>query len=221
MLRRALRAKARQLGGGSQADGLTQLLEEIAYEQWHRMLFARFLAENDLLIHPAGVAVTLDRSAPSWPRTRVSRCLGARRALRRSRCCPASSAGRPAAPGAPGAAKAGTSWSRSSAILPARRLHRRRRPGLGLPVLADARRRTRSTQSRRKIGGDELPAVTQLFTEDYMVRFLLENSLGAWWAARHPDSPLLKDFALPALQGRRHTRCAGSFPGWPEQRRRR
>ena len=27
-----------------------------------------------------------------------------------------------------------------------------------------------------------------------MVRFLLENSLGAWWAARHPDSPLIKDF---------------------------
>ena len=33
-----------------------------------------------------------------------------------------------------------------------------------------------------KIGADELPAVTQLFTEDYMVLFLLENTLGAWWA---------------------------------------
>src|SRR4051812_31731773 len=53
-LRRALRAEARQLGG------FDRLVEECAYEQWHRTLFARFLAENDLLIHPAhGVAVTL------------------------------------------------------------------------------------------------------------------------------------------------------------------
>jgi len=35
-----------------------------------------------------------------------------------------------------------------------------------------------------KIGARELPAVTQLFTEPYMVAFLLDNSLGAWWAAR-------------------------------------
>jgi hypothetical protein len=27
-----------------------------------------------------------------------------------------------------------------------------------------------------KIGADELPAVTQFFTEDYMVLFLLENT---------------------------------------------
>ena len=48
--------------------------------------------------------------------------------------------------------------------------------------------------SERKIGGADLGPVTQLFTENYMVRFLLENSLGAWWAARHPDSPLVKDW---------------------------
>jgi hypothetical protein len=35
-----------------------------------------------------------------------------------------------------------------------------------------------------KIGARELPAVTQLFTEPYMVSFLLDNSLGAWWAAK-------------------------------------
>ena len=49
--------------------------------------------------------------------------------------------------------------------------------------------------SERKIGGADLAPVTQLFTENYMVRFLLENSLGAWWAARHPDSPLLNELA--------------------------
>ena len=39
-------------------------------------------------------------------------------------------------------------------------------------------------KSEVKIGADELPAVTQLFTEDYMVLFLLENTLGAWWTAK-------------------------------------
>ena len=35
-----------------------------------------------------------------------------------------------------------------------------------------------------KIGADELPAVTQLFTEHYMVLFLLHNTIGAWRAGR-------------------------------------
>jgi hypothetical protein len=38
--------------------------------------------------------------------------------------------------------------------------------------------------SSKKIGADELPVVTQLFTEDYMVLFLLEATLGAWWAGK-------------------------------------
>lgn len=35
----------------------------------------------------------------------------------------------------------------------------------------------RVNDSGVKIGGAELPPITQLFTENYMVRFLLENSL--------------------------------------------
>ena len=61
-LRNALRARARQLGSGSVRDGLLLLVEEVAYGQWHRMLFAQFLAENGLLMrpmHPTSVAVTL------------------------------------------------------------------------------------------------------------------------------------------------------------------
>src|SRR5215217_4262840 len=61
-LRRVLRAKARQLGTNPERD-LRPLVEECAYEQWHRMLFARFLAENGLLMHPTGVAVTLQDCA--------------------------------------------------------------------------------------------------------------------------------------------------------------
>jgi len=36
----------------------------------------------------------------------------------------------------------------------------------------------RINKSEVKIGADELPSVTQLFTEDYMVLFLLHNTLG-------------------------------------------
>ena len=43
-----------------------------------------------------------------------------------------------------------------------------------------AERKDEVNAAGNKIGADELPAVTQLFTEDYMVDFLLDNSLGAW-----------------------------------------
>src|SRR5205809_4813469 len=61
-LRNALRVRARQLGGGSSSQdaGFQRLVEEVAYEQWHRRLFARILAENNLLMHPWGVAVSLE-----------------------------------------------------------------------------------------------------------------------------------------------------------------
>ena len=61
-LRNALRVRARQLGGGSlsQDIGFQRLVEEVAYEQWHRRLFARILAENNLLMHPLGVPVSLE-----------------------------------------------------------------------------------------------------------------------------------------------------------------
>ena len=55
-LRVGLRAKWRQLANDRQ-----RLISECAYEQWHRLLFARFLAENGLLLHPRFKApVTLD-----------------------------------------------------------------------------------------------------------------------------------------------------------------
>src|SRR5947207_13087578 len=63
-LRNALRAHGRQLGDvrnsqtGVQATG--RLTTEFAYAHWHRMLFARFLAENELLIEPdSGIAISL------------------------------------------------------------------------------------------------------------------------------------------------------------------
>ena len=47
-----------------------------------------------------------------------------------------------------------------------------------------ADRKDEINESGVKIGAEELPAVTQLFTEDYMVFFLLHNTIGAWWAGK-------------------------------------
>ena len=47
-----------------------------------------------------------------------------------------------------------------------------------------AERKDAVNESGVKIGADELPAVTQLFTERYMVLFLLHNTIGAWRAGQ-------------------------------------
>src|SRR5690606_37660809 len=47
----------------------------------------------------------------------------------------------------------------------------------------------RINKSEVKIGADELPAVTQLFTEPYMVAYSLHNALAAVWATGQPDRP--------------------------------
>lgn len=45
-----------------------------------------------------------------------------------------------------------------------------------------------------KITKEEIPAVTQLFTPDWIVRYMVENSLGRLWVEGHPDTwELLKD----------------------------
>ncbi|MCL2825373.1 MAG: BREX-1 system adenine-specific DNA-methyltransferase PglX, partial [Polyangiaceae bacterium] len=90
--------------------------------------------------------------------------------------------------------------------------------------------------SEKKIGADELPAVTQLFTEDYMVQFLLHNTIGAWWAgnvlAQHPSLAVSAQSeaelrAACALDGVNWeylrfvqengvwSPAAGTFSGWP------
>src|ERR1700693_4278093 len=62
-LRNQLRAHGRQLGDKRHPSGeqeTTHLKQACAYEHWHRLLFARFLAENDLLLNPEyGAAMTL------------------------------------------------------------------------------------------------------------------------------------------------------------------
>src|ERR1035438_8117661 len=104
-----------------------------------------------------------------------------------------------------------------------------------------AERKDQVNATGNKIGADELPSVTQLFTEDYMVDFLLDNTLGAWHAgkvlASNPklaenaksEEELRKAVALPGcpwkylrfIKGKdgRWTPAAGTFDGWPKTAR--
>lgn len=222
-LRRRLRAHGRALGDSKANDdsqGLQHLIWEVAYEHWHRMLFARFLAENGLLLWEPGAAVSLDDCEALVQESDPTMNLGAK-----------------------------TKWA-LAAKLAARMLpqvfkpqspvfeltfapeHQRELERLlaGLPdevfkasdslgwvyQFWQAQRKKEINDSEVKIGADELPAVTQLFTEPYMVDFLLHNSLGAWWVTRHPNVPCPVPLTyLRTLED--GTPAAGKFEGWPDQ----
>ena len=101
-----------------------------------------------------------------------------------------------------------------------------------------AERKDEVNAAGNKIGADELPAVTQLFTEDYMVDFLLDNTLGAWHAGKvlaanpklaenaQSEDELRQAVALPGcpwkylrfIKGKdgKWTPAAGTFDGWPK-----
>ena len=209
-LRNGLRAKWRQLGNDRDL-----LVAECAYEQWHRLLFARFLAENGLLLHPQFRApVTLAECEE------LAADLGEPDAW--------SVAARFAAEILPGIFRLDDPCVRLRFAPEGR--HALEQILDAIPaetfVADDALgwvyqfwqkdKKDEVNASERKIGGADLGPVTQLFTENYMVRFLLENSLGAWWAARHPDSPLVKGFEYLRFDDDGKP-AAGAFEGWPDR----
>jgi hypothetical protein len=212
-LRRALRAKARQLGGGSQIQGLQPLVEEIAYQQWHRMLFARFLAENDLLMHPTGVPVTLQDCAELAPEEGEADgwAVAAKYA---SEMLPGIFRSDDPVVQLRFAPEGRQELERILAEMP--KVVIQADDSLGwMYQFWQSKKKEEVNASERKIGGADLAPVTQLFTEDYMVRFLLENSLGAWWAARHPDSQMIQEWEYLRFNEDGKP-AAGTFPGWPE-----
>ncbi len=185
-LRRRLRARGRQLGDARDRtrgnQSIDRLAHEVAYEHWHRMLFARFLAENSLLIEPeSGVAITMDeceelaREAGEEPRTLASRfAQGSLPQIFRT--------GDPVLD-VTLAPETRQALDRLLDRLP------------GAVFTADdslgwtyqywqAEKKDAINKSGNKIGADELPAVTQLFTEHYMVLFLYHNTIGAWHAGQ-------------------------------------
>ncbi|WP_298128193.1 hypothetical protein [Brevundimonas sp.] len=238
--RRRLRAHARALGD-TVSDGIhtvDHLIEAAAYAQWHRRLFARFLAERGLLRHPDhGVAVTLDEAEELAAEEGFADGWSAAEAYA-ARMLPA--VFQPTDP-----ALALTLTPEHAQAL--------RKLVLGLdPETFQAEdalgwtyqfwralEKDRVNQAGNKIGARDLPAVTQLFTEPYMVKFLLHNTLGAWRAgkvlAARPelatgaaDETALRAAVSPpgyAFDMLRFVRgngdgpwmpAAGNFAGWPE-----
>ena len=68
-LRRRLRAHGRALGDVKAKDdtqGLQHLVWEVAYEHWHRMLFARFLAENGLRRGELEIVTRYEPDSPTF-----------------------------------------------------------------------------------------------------------------------------------------------------------
>ena len=185
-LRNRLRARGRQLGDRRDLRARTQeigrLGHEVAYEQWHRMLFARFLVENGLLLDPNhGVPVSAEECAE------LAQAKGTDRWT---------VAGGFAARMLPGVFRQGDPVL-DVVLAPEARLELEdlleslpeavflASDALGWTYqFWQASRKDEINRSGVKIGADELPAVTQLFTERYMVLFLFHNTIGAWRAAK-------------------------------------
>lgn len=246
-LRNHLRARARQLGDVQNAKGelaIGHLVHECAYEHWHRMLFARFLAENHLLIDPVSkVAVSLaeceelakEEGVHTWelaarfaqamlpqifrvddPLLKVTLPTERRVALETLLA---------ELPPAVFTADDSLGWVYQF-------------------WQRDAKNAANEgVKSGAKIDADTLPAVTQLFTEHYMVLFLLHNTIGAWWAGEQMAAwpvdkartlateadcraavalpgytfeylRFVKDEPTGAEGGWRP--AAGTYPGWPK-----
>ena len=183
-LRRRLRAHGRQLGDRLDAEtGVQQverLVHEVAYEHWHRMLFARFLAENDLLIEPeSAVAVSLTDCEELAREQEQDRWTVAGRFA--ERMLPRIFRSDDPALAVPLAPETRQALERLLESLPAAVFAARDSLGWTYQFW-QAERKEAVNKSGVKIGADELPAVTQLFTERYMVLFLLHNTVGAWRA---------------------------------------
>jgi hypothetical protein len=175
----------------SQISGYQALVEQCAYEHWHRILFARFLAENELLIHPtAGVAVSLDDCDDE----ELQREFGASDAY--------DLAARYAAQMLPAVFRPDDALLRVK-LAPEDRLALESLVKSLPEVVFKAddslgwtyqfwqkERKEQVNKAEEAVEGSDISAVTQLFTEHYMVRFLLENTLGAWWVHHKPESTL-------------------------------
>lgn len=49
------------------------------------------------------------------------------------------------------------------------------------------------------IAKEDIPAATQLFTTDWVVRYMVDNSLGRYWIERHPESELKEKLSFLAV----------------------
>jgi hypothetical protein len=208
-LRNRLRIHGRQLGDERRDNGeqaIELLIIECAYEHWHRMLFSRFLAANELLVEPkSGMAVSLEDVAELASDENVD---------------PWELAASFATGMLPQIFRVDSPVLALS--LPTEQRKKLEELLESLPNDAftasdslgwvyqfwQTKRKQEVNESEVKIGARELPAVTQLFTEPYMVSFLLDNSLGAWWAARR-----LTEEDLRTANSEQELRDKAALPG--------
>ncbi len=239
-LRNRLRARGRQLGDQRDPQKATQsikrLVREMAYEHWHRMLFARFLAENQLLIEPSsGVSISLDE-CEELAAEEGTDLWGLAAQFAQSML--------------PQIFRGDDPVLAAKLPLEIRQQLQGLVAGLEVEVFTasdslgwtyqfwQTKRKKEVNDSGVKIGADEISPVTQLFTEDYMVDFLLDNTLGAWHAGKvlaanpqlaataQTEDDLRQAVALPGCPWSylRFVKsddgpwapAAGAFEGWPK-----
>lgn len=213
--RKTLRHKGRLLGDELLENGkqtINKLAYELAYDYWHKMLFAAFLEANHLLLHTSGVAVSFEEVEELAPEE-----------------------------GFPDKWTAAAHYA--SAMLPAifrvndplMRVDFALNDRIALEEVLDtiepaiftaddalgwvyqywqSEAKEAINKSGDKIDGEKLPAVTQLFTEPYMVHFLIDNTIGAWWVSRNRDKtpPVPFEYLRRLDNGKP---AAGAFEGWP------
>jgi hypothetical protein len=241
-LRNRLRERGRALGDTRDErtgrQDIRHLIEDVAYEHWHRLLFTRLLAENGLLHTDAShgnVPITLAECEE------LASELGARDGFELA-CWFASEI-------LPAVFRLDDPVFKLTFAVNDQVELRKQLQSLPQEVFTaddalgwtyqfwQSKRKDEVNTSGRKIGADELPAVTQLFTEDYMVEFLLHNTLGAWWAgklgpiAAATEAEARVKAALPAKDGlavfwtylrlvqdkqRAWRPAAGMFEEWPK-----
>lgn len=242
-LRNKLRAHARQLGdkldsspGNKGKQETERLINEMAYEHWHRMLFARYLEQNNLLMYDEYTPVTLDECfelAEEEPDCKDGWELAGRLA---QKMLP--QIFRVDSPVFDIKLSMNRVEELESLIAQLDPQTYQAQDSLGWCYqFWQTKKKDQVNKSGVKIGAQELSPVTQLFTEPYMVSFLLDNALGAWWANKrlsqddliraNNEQELRELAAIPGvpLEYLRFSKeedaeqwkpAAGGFEKWPE-----
>lgn len=187
-LRNTLRGHARQLGDKlvESVQETESLIDEMAYEHWHRMLFARYLEQNNLLMYE-GTPVNLEDCTDL--------------AEEETNCKDGwELAGRLAQKMLPQIFRADSPVFEIKLSINHINTLENLIAELDLATFQaqdslgwcyqfwQNKKKKQVNESGVRIGAKELSPVTQLFTEPYMVSFLLDNALGAWWAKRRLSS---------------------------------
>lgn len=246
-LRTRLRARGRQLGDIKQDNGRQathKLVTEVAYEHWHRMLFARFLEQNNLLMYDEYTPLSLDECNEL-----AQDADSARDELERQCESGWELAGVLASKMLPQIFRIDSPVFELEFAPEHQRSLEKLVTGLSLETFQaqdslgwvyqfwQSKRKDEVNKSEVKIGADELSPVTQLFTEPYMVSFLLDNALGAWWAGKRltdsdwqhasseqelRDKAAIEGVSLEYLrfvqdeQTKQWQPASGTFDAWPD-----